>query len=254
MQSLSLQYCFQGRRSAGDQIGRHTHHGCELVYYAAGTGSLQLDGEEMTIAPGMLCLIHPDTPHSETWQEAGDVRCIIMDIDEEQRLPEGLYRDLDDEILPLVEAFFLEQQHDRPGREEISRRYLALILALMARLESQPSRRPLPSGDRLDSICRFIQDYYMTDIAFDELALSIGYSYDRFRHLFKARYHVSPTQMVQARRIARAKELLRASDEKIENIAALCGYSSPSQFNVIFKKYRGMTPREYRNNMQKKQG
>ncbi len=245
MNQLSVQYCFHCNRYAGRRVNTHTHNSCELVYYASGSGTVTLGEEELAFSKGMVCLTHPDTLHSEGWSENGDVWCLVFDAGE-GTLPEGMYDDRDGDIFPLIEAFFREQQADRSGRDEISLGYLAMILSLMARSERNPRQRTPPRGDRLDTVYRYIQDHYMTEIAFDELALSIGYSYDRFRHLFKQRYHVSPKQMVLTKRLVLAKQMLRKSDEKIENIAFACGFSTASQFNVIFKKYRGMTPREYR--------
>ena len=254
MNELSIQYCFHCRRHAEGHINAHTHNGCELVYYASGSGRVFWGEEAYPFSAGTICLTHPDTPHSETWQEDGDVWCLVFDMPQEKRLPEGTFTDRDGDIFPLLEAFFREQQTNRDGAEHISIGYLSVILLLMAR--TSPRRRSLtPSrGDRLDNAYRYIQDHYMTEIAFDELALSVGYSYDRFRHLFKTRYHVSPKQMVLTKRLALAKQMLRDSDEKIETVALTCGFSSASQFNVIFKKYRGITPKEYRTmNKQKEQ-
>lgn len=246
MRVSSIQYCFHYLRHAGAAVGAHTHNGCELVYYSSGAGEIRCGEEELAFASGTISLTHPGTPHGERWSEDTDVWCVIFDSALEARLPEGLYWDRDGDIFPLIQALFREQQDNRAGRDEISLGYLEVILQLMARSEGTLSQRRPAAGDRLDSVFYYIQDYYNTDIAFDELALSIGYSYDRFRHLFKARYHISPKQLVLAKRIELAKQLLRESNEKIESIAHTCGFGTVSQFNVIFKKYRGMTPKEYR--------
>ena len=52
---------------------------------------------------------------------------------------------------------------------------------------------------------------------------------------------------VTQHRMTKAKELLRESDMKINEIAESVGYQ-PSYFIRIFKKTEGMTPGQYREN------
>ena len=47
-----------------------------------------------------------------------------------------------------------------------------------------------------------------------------------------------------------ACEYLSGSSLPIEEIAALLGYSAPGNFTNAFKRWRGCSPREYRNQQQ----
>ena len=47
-------------------------------------------------------------------------------------------------------------------------------------------------------------------------------------------------------RIEKAKKMLENKVILVEQIAALCGFESPSYFIKIFKKETGLTPLEYR--------
>jgi two-component system response regulator YesN len=46
----------------------------------------------------------------------------------------------------------------------------------------------------------------------------------------------------------KAKELLRFSKEKIVNIAKMVGYNEVYYFSHSFKKYEGVSPKEFRTN------
>ncbi|MBR7184992.1 MAG: helix-turn-helix transcriptional regulator [Clostridia bacterium] len=246
MHVLSFQYCFHHLRRPDSEVPLHAHRGYELVYYSSGEGVLSLGGKEHPFSGGMISLAYPETLHTERWSEDTHVWCVIFQIDDAALLPEGVYPDPDGEIFRLLSALFAEQQENRFYRDEISCNYLEIILRLMARSVPNQDNRRQPSADRLESVFYYIQDYFHTDIDFSELAQSIGYSYDRFRHLFKARYHVSPKKMVLAKRMELAESLLRNTNDKIESIARTVGFASVPQFNVIFKQHRGMTPKAYR--------
>ena len=56
------------------------------------------------------------------------------------------------------------------------------------------------------------------------------------------------TDFILGEKIEEAKRLLRYSDKSLTLIADYLGFSSQSHFTRIFKKYRGQTPREYREN------
>lgn len=49
-------------------------------------------------------------------------------------------------------------------------------------------------------------------------------------------------------RMEKAKELLKFSNEKVINIATMCGYNEVYYFSHSFKKFTGMSPKEFRNN------
>ena len=254
MTDLKIQYCFRYQHHAGAGVATHMHSGYELVYYATGAGKLKCAEEQFDYTPGCMALARPRTPHSETWAEDTEVWCIIFESEDAllAGLTEGLYMDASGEIFAVLKSLFTEQQEIRPGWEEISRCYLEIILRWLARSQDiHPHTRP-DHIDRLDSVLYYIHDYCNTDISFEDLALSVGYSYDRFRHLFKQRFGISPKQMVLFKRIEMAKQMLRETDEKIENIALACGFSTVPQFNVVFKKQRGITPKEYRAEKRKK--
>ena len=48
-------------------------------------------------------------------------------------------------------------------------------------------------------------------------------------------------------RIEYAKELLLTTNQKVNEIAEECGFSSASYFNVVFRKQVGVSPGAYRN-------
>ena len=57
-----------------------------------------------------------------------------------------------------------------------------------------------------------------------------------------------PKQYISLRRISRAKYLLWRTKLSVKEIAEQCGYENKYFFYRIFKKYTGVTPRQYRRN------
>ena len=64
--------------------------------------------------------------------------------------------------------------------------------------------------------------------------------------LFKRTHGITIWDYITIRRIDKAKELLRAGEEKIIDIQYLCGYNTYANFNKSFRKLTNVTPKEYR--------
>lgn len=79
-----------------------------------------------------------------------------------------------------------------------------------------------------------------------ELAARLNMSKSYFQHIYKELFHTSVmSDMIQAR-LEHAKYLLDHSEHSITHIASLCGYDNETHFMRQFKRYVGVSPRNYR--------
>lgn len=84
-------------------------------------------------------------------------------------------------------------------------------------------------------------------IGLNDLAESIGVTPQYFCELFKGITTQRPTEYINHRRIARAKELLLQEPKtRIHEVATRVGFESDSYFATVFRKYEGVSPRRYR--------
>lgn len=83
----------------------------------------------------------------------------------------------------------------------------------------------------------------------DQLHISQGHLQTLYREVF----HITCMDDVIEARIYAAKDQLTYHDMPVTEVAYHCGYNSPEHFFRQFKKYTGMTPREYRKKYQKSQ-
>jgi AraC-like DNA-binding protein/quercetin dioxygenase-like cupin family protein len=95
---------------------------------------------------------------------------------------------------------------------------------------------------------QFIDDRIAHNRAFHlpELADDIGVSPDHLTRLFKSATGRNPTQYFQHRRIHKACHLLLDPRLSITTIAHALGYADAPHLTRMFKKYRRLTPQEYR--------
>lgn len=73
-----------------------------------------------------------------------------------------------------------------------------------------------------------------------------GLSARTFKRRFQAATGYSPLEYTQSLRIEEAKQMLEATDDPIDHIAAEAGYVEPASFRRLFKRSTGISPLQYR--------
>lgn len=101
--------------------------------------------------------------------------------------------------------------------------------------------------EELSPALKYIADNFNHDIKIAKLAALTARSETSFMALFKKVLGVTAIEYITHLRINSACEMLRLTNRKIIDISQRCGYFNLSNFNRIFKRKTGSTPREYRN-------
>ena len=81
------------------------------------------------------------------------------------------------------------------------------------------------------------------------IAEQLGMSPSYLNRQFRAAAGMSVNDAIQHVRIDKVCKLLRQSDLPVEQIARQAGYSNTKYFFVLFKKYTGKTPSQFRSDM-----
>lgn len=105
---------------------------------------------------------------------------------------------------------------------------------------------PLAEIDKnaIENVAAYINDHYAFDIPqefFENISLMSG---TKLKTAFKQRYKMSITEYTQRKRMNIAENLLLTTSLEIKDIAKSVGYNSPSRFTTLFKRYKGIYPKE----------
>lgn len=97
----------------------------------------------------------------------------------------------------------------------------------------------------LEAAVSYIDQHLTEDLSVRDLASTCYISADHLTRLFKKKFGISVSEYIQEKRIRLAGELLRQHTMTISMVANSVGIGNYSYFTEQFKKYFGMTPREY---------
>jgi len=99
-------------------------------------------------------------------------------------------------------------------------------------------------GEKKRNIKRLLEQYAISDLSAQDLAVISGRSLSTFNRDFKRLYNTTPKQWLIEQRLKHANNLLTNPDLSITTIAGEVGYSNVSHFIEAYKRKFGTTPHQ----------
>ncbi len=225
-------------------VQEHNHNCYELAYYYDGNGETSAAKKTYKYHPYTYAIYRPYVMHTETHYNTSSIFDIGFSIDSSCPFqPEtGIYEDSEKTIWSLIKKIRSEM-----GQKKSYYNYsVELFTAQLLLTHQRWYGRELNSFNPMYYIYKYIDENFIQDIDITTLAEMSGYSYDYFRHLFKEEAGVSPKNYIIDKRINFAKKLLLEMNISVSEVAHRCGFSTGSQFTVIFKERTGASPLQYK--------
>jgi AraC-like DNA-binding protein len=91
-----------------------------------------------------------------------------------------------------------------------------------------------------------IEAHLYSSLSVEDLASLTNNSLTSFKRKFKEIYGTSPAQYVKNKRLEKAANLLKITDQSISDISFICAFNDLAHFSNSFKSKYNLTPSEYR--------
>src|SRR5699024_6417577 len=112
-------------------------------------------------------------------------------------------------------------------------------------LDARPSSGDVRELERLRRIVTFIHGHYMEHISLEDISGCVNMCKSECCRLFKRNMNQPLFDYLLHYRIRQSIPLLVQGKDSITDISLQCGFSSPSYYTKLFRKFMGCTPREY---------
>ena len=138
-----------------------------------------------------------------------------------------------------------DAEYELDVRHSLSR-LLALINRHLPAEQPAIAKRISRDNERIRTMLNYIQEHFAENLSSGEIAASAMISPSECLRCFHNTIGLTPIQYTKYYRVQRASEQLQATDRKISEIAADCGFQEMSYFAKTFREFMKMTPGEYR--------
>lgn len=139
------------------------------------------------------------------------------------------------------------------GYEFQVRDYLSKFFGILSERYEEQMKLTTKEGNsdqlRIRKMMDYIHEHYAEELALTQIAQAADIGERECLRCFNRMIQMSPIQyLIKYRIMLGAAMLLEGSERSIAEIAAGCGFDSPSNFSKLFKRFFECTPREYRKN------
>lgn len=146
----------------------------------------------------------------------------------------------------LTDLYTLASSSDYIRDMRINESLSALLTLLMEQSWHPESKTVSRKRLELVEIKNYLDEHYTEKIVLDDLSEKYYINKYYLTKIFKETYGSTINGYIIAKRITRAKQLLRFTDMTVDEIGAAVGMGDANYFSRTFRKVEGISPREYR--------
>ncbi|MBW7452549.1 helix-turn-helix domain-containing protein [Paenibacillus sepulcri] len=251
----------------------HWHDILEINFIKAGTGYYIINGQTFEFQQGDILLINSNDLHRA--YETKDLVMQVISFDASWFMSSLRYDpvilspfkemgvsftnllDRNNQQIGMLRSLLLEIQ-DEHNRKESS--YESIVYSIMLRFLATVNRHFRNTSmnrakqainaqqlEKIRNVIHAMEENYTHAWTLEELASLVYLSPSRFSDLFRYAVDTPPLLYLIHIRLERAIELLESNSMKIMDVAHECGFRSLSNFNRLFKKHIGASPKKLKN-------
>lgn len=144
-----------------------------------------------------------------------------------------------------------ELQVQGPAYRQLASACARELLGIMCRTLAGGEEKDNPCMARMYALMEKMNRNPREEKSVRELAQELNMSEAWFRRCFETAAGMPPLKYLTRLRMQKARELLENSFCTVSEVSYLAGYDDPLYFSRIFKKWVGISPREYRHHISK---
>ena len=221
----------------------HMHNCFEFVVCLSGKTYMTIDEKTYELKAGESVLIFPHQLHSFTYSESRHMICIFS-----SKTVSAYFKPLS-RLKPKSNKFVLDgaliaalDKYKCDSRRLFEKGLLYLICN---EFDSIAEYEENINKSLLDKIFLFINENFTENCSLSTIAEHIGYNASYISRYFKSCVGISLCDYVNIVRLGNVCYLFENSNDTILNYALNSGFDSLRTFNRNFKKFYGVSPKEY---------
>lgn len=238
-------------------LNPHWHEHIELLFFISGTTSVMCGNKNYSVKPNDLIFVNSNNLHAFASDASISYDCIIInpgffsDVNFENILIETHVKN-DEFIKRTIQCAVKEYSDREAGWDMTVKAKIYELTAYLLRnykvaeLSESLYNARIAKLKRINMLLQFISEHYNEKISTSALAKKCFLSEEYFCRFFKSEIGMSVSNYVNKIRIEKSTVLLNNTSLSITEIATNVGFDDINYFSRLFKKYKKMSPTEYR--------
>lgn len=261
----------------GDSMTPHSHDFYELVFVHEGSARHCLGENSYPVRAGDVFIIPPGVTHVYRNANMGIYNMLfsknflknfqqdmsgfpnyqlLFNISRELPLSHRLMS-LDSAYFPemtrLLDDIIQEQETGGHGsRSAVLSDFLRVVLLICRHSHPAGDPKNLHYAYRISNLMAVLNERYAESWNLEQMAAFAKMSVSGFRQQFRNLTGKAPVEYLLGIRLKKASEMLCLGEKTISEIALLCGFEDSNYFSRQFKNTHGMSPRSYRNMIERR--
>lgn len=260
---IELIWTFMLDYTKGWGVRRHDHDYFQMYYCLDGEGNFYLDGRTIQLTKHDCLIMRPGQVHELYPITKGKFRLIDTKFYIHDNIIFNSIVNMP-QIISMVDHSFKEIQmsmreewaSNYPFSKEIANLLFEQALYFFFRYTApKPATIPFYYSMEQKIFCLkgiekqisdYLSEHLLEKVSLDHLAYKLKYSKNYLCTAFKTSTGCTISEFYNYLRIRKSYDLVCNTDQKLSEIALLCGFSSIHYFSRIFHKYVGLSPSQVR--------
>jgi len=257
----------------------HCHAEYELTFVEKGAGVRRIVGDSAEVIGDYDLVLIAGKDLEHVWEQhecnSTKIREITIQFSPDLFINSLIHKNQFDSILKMLESaskglsfpmdaiLKVYDKLDTLASEREGFYAVIKFLTILYELSNCENAQPLASSSfarlevnadsrRIQKVQEYLNKHYMEEVRLHQMSDLAGMTPVAFSRFFKLRTGKSLSDYIIYLRLGFAARLLVDSSRSIAEICYECGFNNLSNFNRIFKKKKGCSPKEFRDNYRKK--
>ena len=243
-----------------NENGRKVLNEYRLIYITRGAGYFESASySKVKLTTGMMAMLFPGEwhsfhPDSESGWDCYWVGFNGINVDNKIRnsffaFRHCIYRvGVDDKITSTFLEILDTVEKENKGYQQLAAGLVESLIGRIYYMNENHSTGESYIVRVVNQAKSMMKEDTANEMTVEEIASSLGVTYSMFRREFKRLCGISPGQYRLEQKIAKASEMLLATNISIAEVAHRLHFENIGQFSAFFKKKKGVSPLEYRKN------
>ncbi len=240
----------------------HWHIDCEIIRVISGEFTLTLNDNKILLRGGSSVFVPSGVIHGGTPSDC-HYQCVVFSFEKLTQINMARFAEYEKELgqgdyLPpvfteneLIDRLFLAMQQQHQGYEFVVQGAILQIIGELISTKQENAPQQTTSGDlrrinRIKDVLRLIRKDYAKTLTLEMFADVAGLNYQYLCKSFRRITGRTPIDYLNYYRIECAAELLQADELSVTDVALSCGFNDLSYFIKLFKRQKGMSPRDFK--------